>query len=179
MFPRRGAIALALTTVALVVLINVKTPDQVVGDANGSASGAAAVDGAAGASGASGSTGTSGGAGTTGSVGSSGSSGTTAKPSPTAATGATTTTIDGSVVDTRYGAVQVEITISGGTITDVVGIQLPTGGHSGRISSEVAPILREEALQAQSANIDTVSGATYTSDAYAQSLQAALDSAGR
>ena len=52
------------------------------------------------------------------------------------------------------------------------------GRALGRISRAAAPILREEALQAQSANIDTVSGATYTSEAYAQSLQAALDSAG-
>lgn len=55
---------------------------------------------------------------------------------------------------------------------------LPTGGHSGRISDEVGPLLRSEALAAQSAQIDVISGATYTSRAYATSLQSALDAAG-
>ena len=58
-------------------------------------------------------------------------------------------------------------------VSDVVALQLPTGRRSGQISQYSEPILREEALQAQDANIDVVSGATYTSDAYAQSLQAA------
>jgi len=57
-------------------------------------------------------------------------------------------------------------------------LELPSGGRSSQISRFVEPILRSEALQAQSANIDGVSGATYTSTAYAQSLQSALDSAG-
>ena len=93
-------------------------------------------------------------------------------------TTAASATIDGPVVDTRYGPVQVEIVVSGGQLQDVVALQLPTGRRSGQISNAAAPILREEALQAKSATIDTVSGATYTSDAYAQSLQAALDQAG-
>ena len=88
------------------------------------------------------------------------------------------TTVDGPVVDTQFGPVQVEIDVAAGRLADVVALQLPTGRRSGQISSFAAPILRQEALQAQSAKIDTVSGATYTSDAYAQSLQAALDKAG-
>lgn len=57
-------------------------------------------------------------------------------------------------------------------------LELPSGdGRSQRISQAVAPILREEALAAQDAPIDLVSGATYTSRAYASSLQAALDAA--
>jgi uncharacterized protein with FMN-binding domain len=68
--------------------------------------------------------------------------------------------------------------VASGKVADVVALQLPTGRRSGQISSYAAPILHDEALQAQSASIDTVSGATYTSDAYAQSLQAALDQAG-
>ena len=55
---------------------------------------------------------------------------------------------------------------------------LPTGRRSGQISQVAAPILHDEALRAQSAKIDLVSGATYTSDAYTQSLQAAIDQAG-
>ncbi len=70
-----------------------------------------------------------------------------------------------------------QVTISNGQITSVSALQLPTGGRSGQISNYVEPILSSEALTAQSANIDIVSGATYTSEAYAQSLQSALDQA--
>lgn len=70
---------------------------------------------------------------------------------------------------------EVQVTISGGRITAVDATALPTGGRSGRISDAVAPVLASETLTAQSASID--SGATYTSEAYAQSLQAALDKA--
>ena len=63
-----------------------------------------------------------------------------------------------------------------GIITDVQALQLPDGDRrSLQISREVEPMLAEEALAAQSPRIDTVSGATYTSRAYAQSLQSALD----
>ena len=104
-----------------------------------------------------------------------------ASPAPAATSGgaaAGATTVDGPVVDTQFGPVQVRIDVAAGRVADVVALQLPTGRHSGQISSFAAPVLRQEALQAQSAKIDTVSGATYTSDAYAQSLQAALDKAG-
>jgi uncharacterized protein with FMN-binding domain len=77
-----------------------------------------------------------------------------------------------------YGTVEVQITVSNGKITDIQAVSLPTRGRSGEISNYVAPILASEALKAQSANIDIVSGATYTSEAYAQSLQSALDQAG-
>lgn len=86
-------------------------------------------------------------------------------------------TFTGALVPEPFGEVQVQITMSGGKITDVTALQLPTHGRSGFISQSVAPILQSEALAAQSANIDTVSGATYTSDAYAQSLQSAIDQA--
>ncbi len=82
-------------------------------------------------------------------------------------------------MDTRYGPVQVEVTLDGSTITAIAAIQLPGGDRrSEQISNRAEPTLQSEALQAQSANIDGVSGATYTSEAYAQSLQAALDDAG-
>ena len=84
----------------------------------------------------------------------------------------------GDVVSTRFGDIQVQVTISGGVIADVAALQLPSGDrHSSQISNAVEPMLREAALSAQSANIDLVSGATYTSRAYAQSLQSALDQA--
>ena len=83
------------------------------------------------------------------------------------------------MVSTRWGTVQVEITVDGGQLTDVAALQLPGGDRrSASISSRVEPTLRSQALSAQSAEIDGVSGATYTSVAYSRSLQAALDSAG-
>ncbi len=88
------------------------------------------------------------------------------------------TEVTGPTVSTRFGPVQVRIEVSGGTITDIVALQLPSGGRSGRISDIAEPMLHDEALAAQSAAIDGVSGATYTSRAYEQSLQAALDQAG-
>ncbi|WP_067684120.1 FMN-binding protein [Nocardia miyunensis] len=87
-------------------------------------------------------------------------------------------TVNGSVVDTGYGPYQVQVTITGTAITDVRLITQPDDGHSRRIANRAAPTLRSEALQAQNAHIDTVSGATATSEAYAQSLQAALDAEG-
>lgn len=89
-------------------------------------------------------------------------------------------TFTGAVVSTKYGPVQVRITVSGGRMTDVVAIQLPTAdSRSLRINDRAVPILRQEALTAQSASINTVSGATYTSNGYRGSLQAALDAARR
>lgn len=168
MFPKRGAIALVTTALALVLLLSFKTPDPVT-------SLGVATDGAAAISGPTASptptTGTSGAMSDTGSAPSG-----TASPAPTAAAAATTVT--GSTVRTRYGDVAVQITVEGGQITDIQAVALPARGRSGEISNYVAPILASEALQAQSANIDIVSGATYTSVAYAESLQSALDQAG-
>ncbi|MFC4145928.1 FMN-binding protein [Micromonospora mangrovi] len=87
-------------------------------------------------------------------------------------------TATGSVAQTRWGPVQVRITVSGGKITDVVAVQVPDGNHRDQeINDYAVPILRQEALAAQSARIDTVSGATVTSDGYQESLQAAIDAA--
>ena len=85
---------------------------------------------------------------------------------------------DGSVAQTRWGPVQVRITTSGGKITDVSVLQVPDGNHRDQqINDYAVPILRQEAMAAQSAEIDTVSGATVTSDGYRESLQAAIDAA--
>ena len=87
-------------------------------------------------------------------------------------------TFQGATSMTPFGPVQVQITISGGKITDVSALQLPSDRQrSAAIAAYSAPILRSEALSAQSAQIDIVSGATYTSEGYAQSLQSALDTA--
>ncbi|HEX5407529.1 MAG TPA: FMN-binding protein, partial [Pseudonocardiaceae bacterium] len=66
-----------------------------------------------------------------------------------------------------------------GKLSDIVVLQQTSGGRSEQIDSYALPVLKAEALAARSADIDVVSGATYTSQGYAQSLQAALDAAGR
>jgi uncharacterized protein with FMN-binding domain len=85
-------------------------------------------------------------------------------------------TIAGDAVRIRWGYVQVQVTIADGAITDVTTLQIPMGDpRSAQINSYAEPFLRESALQSQSAAIDYVSGATFTSQAYASSLQSALD----
>ncbi|GLP72546.1 MULTISPECIES: FMN-binding protein [unclassified Streptomyces] len=110
-------------------------------------------------------------------------------PAPSASAGASassgtgsattgTRTVTGDTIQTRWGPVQVRITIKDGKLTEVTAVAYPTDNpRDQEINSYALPRLRSEALQAQSANIDTVSGATYTSDGYRQSLQSALDSA--
>jgi uncharacterized protein with FMN-binding domain len=86
-------------------------------------------------------------------------------------------TVLGQPEDNQYGVVQVKVTLVGGRITDVRAVQLPSGGRSGEIAAYAAPQLRSEVLAAQSASIDSVSGASYTSEGYARSVQSALDAA--
>jgi uncharacterized protein with FMN-binding domain len=107
---------------------------------------------------------------------------TSPRPSGTSSRGDTssgpTGTFAGSTAQTAYGPVQVAIVVKAGRITDVKALQLTNqGGRSVAISAGAAPILRSETLRAQSAKIDAVSGATYTSDGYRTSLQSALDRA--
>jgi uncharacterized protein with FMN-binding domain len=86
--------------------------------------------------------------------------------------------VNGNVANTRWGPVQVQVHISGGRIVDVKTLQLPHGNQrDAEINSYAVPVLRKEVLDAQSADIDTVSGATVTSDGYIRSLQYALDAA--
>ncbi len=163
--PKRGVIALASTALAVVLLLNFKTPSE-------TALRPAAADSAA--------------------IGQPRVPTAQATPAPAAggldpggvsptappAAGYADGQFTGQVVETRFGPVQVRVTISGGHLSDVQALQLPTDHmRSAEISQYAAPILRSEALQAQSAQIDLLSGATYTSDAYAQSLQSALDQA--
>ncbi len=82
----------------------------------------------------------------------------------------------GQDVPNQYGDVQVRVSAVGGRITAVSAVQLPSGdGRSQEISSFAGPQLAQQALAAQSAQIDGVSGATYTSESYRASLQSALD----
>ncbi|WP_367324424.1 FMN-binding protein [Streptomyces sp. HUAS ZL42] len=87
-------------------------------------------------------------------------------------------TVTGSVAQTQYGPVQVRITVSGGKITKAEAVQAPSGGTSSQKTELSIPKLNQEAVAAGSADIDSVSGATYTSTGYKQSLQSALDQAG-
>ncbi|WP_460120183.1 FMN-binding protein [Streptomyces phaeofaciens] len=87
-------------------------------------------------------------------------------------------TFTGDAVQTDYGPVQVRITVAGGKITKAEAVQQPKGGQSDQISGNAVPKLNQAAVAAGSADIDAVSGATYTSGGYKESLQSALDQAG-
>jgi uncharacterized protein with FMN-binding domain len=106
--------------------------------------------------------------------------GATPAPSASSAGSATsgTKTYTGSVAQTRWGPVQVTVTVTKGKITDVAIPVYPSGnGRDQEINAYALPILRQETLSAQNASINTVSGATVTSNGYLESLQAALDAA--
>jgi uncharacterized protein with FMN-binding domain len=84
----------------------------------------------------------------------------------------------GKVIQYQYGVLQLRATLTRGRLTGVSIAQLqPEPGRSAFIDSQAIPLLKAEALRARSATIDAVSGATYTSEAYAQSLQSAIDRA--
>ena len=90
-----------------------------------------------------------------------------------------TKTLTGTAADTRYGPVQVQITVSNGKVTAATSPQYPSNDpRDDEINSYAIPELNQEATAAQSAQIDTISGATYTSEGYITSLQSALDQAG-
>ena len=114
------------------------------------------------------------------STGTSGTSGTTAAPRASAtATASSATSATGTGVDVGYGIVQVKVTVTGGTISAIDAVQLPRNdGHSARISQQAWPMLVDQALRAQSSQISGVSGASYTSYGFTESLKAALVSLG-
>jgi uncharacterized protein with FMN-binding domain len=174
--PKRAIVAIAATALALVLLFSFKTPDApgIAGSRGSSVNGVGApIQAQTAAPRSTRAPATAAPRGTT--------PGATQAPAATPAPAGgklADGTVAGPVVSTRYGPVQVQVTISGGKISDIAALQLPSDHpRSAAISDYVQPILRDEALQAQSAQIDLVSGATYTSMAYARSLQAALDQA--
>ncbi|MGD1053299.1 MAG: FMN-binding protein [Candidatus Dormibacteria bacterium] len=166
--PIRAAVALAATAIGVVLLFSFRTP-QTPAVAVTVPSTSAAVSPSA--------TSTPSAAPPTGG----------ASPTPTPVATATSTpavnglrsgTYAGQAYSDQYGTLQVQVVISGGRITDVKLLQYPQNEpQSSFISSEALPQLREEVLQAQSAKIDIVSGATFTSENYAASVQSALDAA--
>ena len=113
----------------------------------------------------------------------SGSSGSSSTDSGTSGSGTTSgntasKTYDGDAVQTRWGPVQVRITVVDGKITASEAIVYPNGNHEDeQINSVALPVLNQEAVSAQSASIDMVSGATVTSEGYLSSLQSAIDQA--
>jgi uncharacterized protein with FMN-binding domain len=100
-------------------------------------------------------------------------------PSPSAPTNApssASSTVTGDVAQTQWGPVQVQLTVQAGKITAVNVVQYPNGNHRDvEINDYALPILIDETVKAQNAQIDMVSGATVTSDGYVRSLQSALD----
>ncbi|WP_448058839.1 FMN-binding protein [Cellulomonas hominis] len=159
-------VAMGATTFARFGGLPGATDRTTVGGESAGAVGAAAVAGAA-----SGST----------AAGTSAAGATAAGPATTstADTSSATVTVAGDVVQTRYGPVQVALTLTAGTITDVQTLQSPSAQReSAQIAARSTPVLAQEVLAAQSAHIDTVSGATYTSEGYRQSVQSVLDQVG-
>jgi uncharacterized protein with FMN-binding domain len=160
---RRIMLWLLSTVAALVLLFSYRTSTT-----GASAAGVGTVANAPGSTGAGGSA--------AGTASASGTGGSTGAGTGSGGDGS----YDGSVVQTRWGPVQVRVTVSGGTLIDVTAVVYPNGNpRDQEINSYALPILRQAALVAQSASIDSVSGATYTSDGYRQSLQSALDAAHR
>ncbi len=106
--------------------------------------------------------------------------GSAATPTPSSGAGSATSTrtVTGDAVDTRWGPVRVRVTLRGATITAVTVLEAPSGNpRDVEINDYALPVLTNEALSAQNAGIDAVSGATVTSDGYIKSLQSALDRA--
>ena len=104
---------------------------------------------------------------------------TTTTPDAPSSTAGSTKTVTGQTAQTRWGPVQVQLTVTAAKVTAVTVLQQPSGnGRDVEINNAALPVLKQETLQAQSAQIDSVSGATVTSDGYLTSLQSALDQAG-
>lgn len=168
---RRIVLAGAGTATALVLLFGYHTSTQGIGGPGTSVLAAGAGTGTRAGSGGSAAVGGSG-----GSTGSAGSGATSGSGSSGAAQGGTFT---GGVAQTMWGPVQVQITVVGGKVTDAQAVVVPSGNmRDMSINQYAVPILNQEAVQASSAQIDAVSGATVTSDGYIASLQSALDAAG-
>ena len=159
---RRITLWFLSTVTALVLLFSYHTSTA---GAGGSAAPVVAVSGASGGTDTGSGTDSGSGSGTDSGTGTSGSDG--------------SQTHDGDAVQTRWGPVQVQITVEGGQIRAADVLQVPMANHHDQqINSRAVPILNAEVVDAQSADIDMVSGATDTSEGYLSSLQSAIDKAG-
>ena len=164
---RRVLLALSGTVAGLVMLLSFKSHTASTAAA-GIAGGGGAVGSSAAGTGGSGGTASSGAGSVTG----------TGQAAGGASGSAASTVVSGQPISTAYGTMQVQATLTGGRITKVAVLQeTNVGGTSQQIDATAIPQLTKEALTAQSARIDAVSGATYTSSGYIKSLQSALDKA--
>jgi hypothetical protein len=176
--PVRRIVLWFLSTLSVLVLLfgyNTSTGGGTVAGApasviSGSASGTSSTTGGT-------STGSGSGSGSGSDSGSSSGSGSTSGSGSGSGSGSQTVT--GDVAQTEWGPVQVQLTVAGGSVTDVSVVQYPSGNpRDEEINSYALPVLIQETLDQQSAQIDMVSGATVTSNGYVESLQSALDQAG-
>ncbi|RKT12309.1 FMN-binding protein [Streptomyces sp. 1114.5] len=166
---RRAVVTSAATAAGVVLLLSLK-PHEAAGPPPVIGSGAGAGTGSGSGSG----TGSGSGSDVSAPSGAPGS----AAPSASAAPAGATRKVSGDTVNTRYGPVQVQVTLAGSRITAVDVVKYPNSERRDReINSSALPVLNQEAISAQNAQIDVVSGATYTSDGYVRSLQSALDRA--
>ena len=161
---RRVVLALGGTVAGLVMLLSFRSH--------------MASTASAGVTAGSGGTGTSPGSGSAAGSGSSGASGAAAASAPVGAGSGTGTAVTGDAIATPYGPTQVQVTLNAGKIVKVTVLQhTDDGTNSQMIDGHALPLLDNETLTAQSAKIDAVSGASYTSAGYIKSLQSALDKA--
>ena len=168
---KRAALAIVSTVAGLVLLLSFKTHSTTA-----VATPPAAVSSASGGTGSSAVTSPSAGSASR-SPKKSPSHSSTATKKPAAVSAAKTYT--GNAVDTQYGPVEVQITVKDGKVTAANAVDYPSSDpRDAQINSYAIPALDAEAIRAGSANIDTISGASYTSAGYISSLQSALDKAG-
>ena len=167
--PRRGAVALVTTVLAVLLLFGFKTGEQ-TSLARGLPSNVVVASPAQPTTRP-----VAGGSRPTQSPPSPAAGATAAPPQPTAGNAGVSGTFTGDAIDTPYGTVQIALVVQGGKIVDVNELQMPSDRRlSQQISAQAGPMLRNQVLRAQSANINGVSGASYTSYGYWQSLQSAL-----
>ena len=183
---KRIIYAILATISGLVLMFSYRTSLEVVTPSSEPAATTTTSSGSGTASSGSSSSGSTSSESTTGSTGStdSTSSGSTtdsttdSTTTTTTSTGLTDGTYTGDSVNTRFGPVQVQLTIAGGQISDVQVIDYPnSNGRDRQINERAIPQLVSETIQAQSSQVNMVSGATYTSNGYVTSLQSALDQA--
>jgi uncharacterized protein with FMN-binding domain len=164
---RRTVVVLGTTVAGLAALLSYKTHSLAAADPPASTPAASAGTSSPMASG-------------TGSSSASPAASKKASVAATASAGSTSVrTLTGTVDNTQYGPMQVQVTLDATKITKVAVLQRTNdGAESDEIDANAIPKLTSETLAAQSARIDAVSGASYTSSGYIQSLQSALDQAG-
>lgn len=175
---RRIAFAVMSTISGLVLLFSYHTSTNSGTVVAAKPSGGTGASGPAGSSSSASSPSSSGSSGSSAPSASSGSSGSSSSSSSSSGSSTASGTYTGTSANTRWGPVQVQITVQNGKITAAQAVVYPqNNGRDVQINSEAVPTYNQEVVQAQSAQIDAISGATVTYNGYVQSLQSALDQA--